>query len=162
MKSLTTIIAVSLTLAAGTAFAQQPTKTPSPPAATRPAMDHSKMGMAGMSDADREKMAAAQFAKLDTNKDGSLSKAEFAASFSMTGMQHGQMDHSRMGMAGMKSADHQKMAAAQFAKLDANKDGKLVKAEIPADHPLSAHFSMLDTNNDGSISKAEFDQHHGM
>lgn len=90
MKSLATIIAVSLTLAAGTVLAQQPTKTTSPPAATRHAMDHgkmdiqqsqmdrSKMYMAAMSAADREKRAAAQFAKFDSNKDGTISKVEFA------------------------------------------------------------------------------------
>ncbi len=181
MKMLATIVAVSLTLATGTVLAQQPTKAATPPVAKQQAMDHSKMDMqhdqmdhskmdmADMSPADRDKMAAAQFAKFDGNKDGNLSKAEFAKLFAMTGMQNGhmdsktgQMDHGKMGMSGMDSADHQKMAADQFAKLDANKDGKLTKSEIPAAHPLSAHFSMLDSNKDGSISKTEFAQHHGM
>lgn len=181
MKMLATIVAVSLTLAAGTVLAQQPTKAATPPVAEQQPMDHSKMDMhqgqmdhskmdmSGMSAADREKMAAAQFARFDANKDGSLSKAEFAKLFSMMGMQNGhmgsrngQMGHGKMGMSGMDSADHQKMAADEFAKLDTNKDGKLAKSEIPAAHPLSAHFSMLDANRDGSISQAEFAQHHGM
>ena len=65
-------------------------------------------------------------------------------------------------MAGAKPAARQKMAAGEFVKLDANKDGKLSKTEVPAEHPLSAHFDMLDTDKDGSVSKAELDQHHGM
>lgn len=53
-------------------------------------------------------------------------------------------------------------ADAEFAQLDANKDGKLSKAEIPAKHRLAAHFGMLDTDKNGSLSQAEFAKHHGM
>src|SRR5690606_5330565 len=119
------------------------------------AMDHGKMDMPHMTPADHEKMAMEQFAKLDSNHDGMLSKAEFAKLHAMMGMQHrsmdhGKMDHSKMDMqhgkmdmSGMKSPEHQKMAAEEFAKLDKNKDGKLSKAEIPAQHPMYAHFDML-------------------
>ncbi len=179
MKSLTSLITVSLMLATGSVIAQEPVKGTAPPAANPQAMDHGKMGMSGMSEADHQKMAMAQFAKLDTNNDGSLSKTEFAKHHAMMGMQHGsmghgmmdmqhgrmdhsKMDHSKMEMAGMKAVDHQKMAAEQFATLDKNQDGKLSKGEIPADHPLAAHFGMLDANKDGSVSKAEFATHHGM
>jgi hypothetical protein len=51
---------------------------------------------------------------------------------------------------------HSKMAAADFASLDKNKDGKISRDEVPADSPLAAHFAMLDTDKDGSLSKAEF------
>lgn len=162
-------------LAAGTVLAHEPKAPATPPQA----MEHSKMDMSHMTPADHEKMAMAQFAKLDTNNDGMLSKAEFAKLHAMMVMQHGSMDHGKMDhskmamqhdkmdhgmkhMAGMKSSDHQKMAAEEFAKLDKNKDGKLSKAEIPAQHPLSAHFDMLDGNKNGSISKDEFTLHHGM
>ena len=162
MKSLTSFLAVSLMLAAGTVLAHEQKTSQTPPAATPQAMDHGKMDMSHMTPADHEKMATAQFAKLDTNNDGVLSKAEFAKLRAMMGMQHGAMDHSKMDMSGMKSPDHQKMAAGEFAKLDKNKDGKLSKAEIPSQHPLYAHFDMLDGNKDGSVSKDEFTQHHDM
>jgi len=179
MKSLTSFLAVSLMLAAGTVLAHEQKTSQTPPAATPQAMGHGKMDMSHMTPADHEKMATAQFAKLDTNNDGVLSKAEFAKLHVMMGMQHGamdhdnmdhskmamqhdKMDHSKMDMSGMKSPDHQTMAAGEFAKLDKNKDGKLSKAEIPAQHPLYAHFDMLDGNKDGSVSKDEFTTHHGM
>ena len=201
MKSLSTLLTVSLLLSAGTVLAQKAPQAP--PVATPHAMDHGKMDMSKMTPADHEKMATAQFAKLDTNNDGMLSKAEFAKLHAMMGMQHGamvhgkmdhskmamqhdkmdhskmamqhdkmdhskmamqqdKMDHSKMDMSGMKSAEHQKMAAEEFAKLDKNKDGKLSKVEIPAQHPMYAHFDMLDGNKDGSVSKDEFTTHHGM
>ena len=174
MKSLTSLITISLMLATGTVLAHEPVKGAAPPAATPQAMDHSKMdmqqggmdhcmmNMSGKKSADHQKMAAAQFAKLDANKDGSLSKAEFANHHTMMGMQNGKMDHCKMGMSGMKPAEHQKMATDEFAKLDNNKDGKLAKTEIAAGHPLAAHFGMLDTDKDDTLSKAEFVKHHGM
>lgn len=79
------------------------------------------------------------------------------------------MDHSKMDMAnhgkkdhGAMSADHAKMAEAEFAKLDTNKDGMIAKSEIPAKDSLMAHFGMLDTDKDGSLSKAEFAKHHSL
>ncbi|MEO5827807.1 MAG: EF-hand domain-containing protein [Luteimonas sp.] len=184
MKSLTSLLTVSLMLATGAVLADEPKAPQATPAAAPQAMDHSKMDMSHMTPADHEKMAMAKFAKLDTNNDGMLSKAEFAKLHAMMGMQHGsmdqgkmdhsmmdkqhgkmdhsKMDHGKMGMSGMKSPDHQKMAAEEFAKLDTNKDGKLSKTEIPATHPMSAHFDMLDGNKDGSVSKDEFTKHHGM
>jgi hypothetical protein len=58
--------------------------------------------------------------------------------------------------------DHSKMAAADFASLVKNKDGKITRDEVPADSPLARHFAMLDTEKDGSLSKAEFDKLHSM
>lgn len=76
--------------------------------------------------------------------------------------QQDQMDHSNMDMASKKPVDHRKMAADEFANLDSNKDGKLDKAEIPAEGPLADHFGMLDADKDGSLSKTEFAKHHEM
>lgn len=192
MKLFPSLLAASLLLAIGSASAHEPSKTTDQPTAMQ-GMDHSKMGMSKMTPADHQKMAAAAFVKLDsnkdgklvkaeiaaphplaahfamldTNKDGALSKAEFAKHHAMMGKSHGQMDHSKMDHGKMDHgkmtpADHQKMANAEFVKLDANQDGKLVKAEIAVGHPLSAHFGMLDSNKDGSLSKVEFAKHHGM
>lgn len=42
------------------------------------------------------------------------------------------------------------------AKLDANKDGKITKAEAKSHKELSAKFSSLDTNKDGNLDSGEF------
>lgn len=157
MKTISAVFTLSLVLAAGTSFAADPPKPTNKPAAMQ-SMDHSKMDMSGKKPADHRKMADDAFVKLDTNKDGSLSKAEFAKHHEMMGMMHGDMS---MGH-GKMSGDHHKMAGDQFASLDKNRDGSLSKSEIPAKHPLAMHFDMLDSNKDGSLSKAEFDKHHGM
>jgi EF hand domain-containing protein len=67
-------------------------------------------------------------------------------------MSHGQMNH------GQKTPDTTDGA---FTKLDANKDGKLSKAEMAKDS-MAAHFSMLDANKDGSLTPAEYASMHGM
>lgn len=58
-------------------------------------------------------------------------------------------------------AQAQTHAAEMFAKLDANKDGKLDAADRAAQRAemQAKGFERLDANKDGSISKAEWDQH---
>lgn len=70
------------------------------------------------------------------------------------------MDHSKMDMS-HGQMDHSQMTGDAFAKLDANKDGKLSKSEMAKD-PKAAHFSMLDTDKNGSLSRAEFAKASGM
>lgn len=67
-------------------------------------------------------------------------------------MSHGQMDHGHM--TGAKGYD-------AFARLDANKDGKLSRAEMAKD-PKAAHFGMLDADKDGNLSPAEYANAKGM
>lgn len=81
-----------------------------------------------------------------------------------------QMDHhgkERMKHDGAshQAADHAKHAtttpsagSGTFAKLDANKDGKLSKVEM-AKHPMAAHFPMLDTDKSGYLSPQEAAAH---
>lgn len=58
--------------------------------------------------------------------------------------QQGHMDHAKMdGKTG------------EFAALDANKDGKLSKAEL-AKHKLGPHFGMLDADKNGTLRPTEF------
>lgn len=76
---------------------------------------------------------------------------------------HGMMmkTHSRAEVAGHVQA--------MFAKIDANRDGSITKAEADAmhgkrhekmgDHHARA-FEQVDTNRDGGISRAEWDAHH--
>lgn len=54
------------------------------------------------------------------------------------------------------------MSAAEFGRLDADKNGQLSRAELPKDHKLAAHFGMLDTDKTGTLSAAEFAQGSGM
>ncbi|WP_374525764.1 EF-hand domain-containing protein [Sphingopyxis sp.] len=58
-------------------------------------------------------------------------------------------------------AEAQAHAAERFAKMDANKDGKLDASDRAARHAemQAKMFDRLDANKDGSISKAEWDQH---
>ena len=134
-------------------------------------MDHSAMKMPATPEA-RAKMANTMFDKIDTNKNGSLSREEFVAHHRTMSMEHGgmQMDHhgkERMKHDGAshQAADHAKHAATTpsagsgaFAKLDANKDGKLSKVEM-AKHPMAAHFPMLDTDKSGYLSPQEAAAH---
>ncbi len=43
-----------------------------------------------------------------------------------------------------------------FDALDADKDGYLVKTDLPAKHPLVEHFAMADANRDGRLDRSEF------
>lgn len=58
------------------------------------------------------------------------------------------------------------MVKEHFAKVDANGDGFIVKAEADAARDKmmgdmrDRHFKAMDTNGDGSISRAEFDARH--
>jgi Ca2+-binding EF-hand superfamily protein len=79
---------------------------------------------------------AAEFTKLDTNKDNQLSPAEF------------------MAAAAIPPAAPA-TGAGILAQLDKNKDGKISADEYRA--PILARFDALDTNKDGTISQAERD-----
>ena len=46
--------------------------------------------------------------------------------------------------------------AAEFAKLDKNKDGMLDKSEAILEPRLLANFDAADTNKDGKVDKAEW------
>src|SRR3546814_16239011 len=58
-------------------------------------------------------------------------------------------------------AEVQSKAAEMFARLDANKDGKLDAADRAAKRAerQAKRFARLDADGDGSISKAEWEQH---
>ncbi len=83
--------------------------------------------------------------KLDTDKDGRISRAEFSAG--------------------------QAKSAERFDQLDANKDGYIDRAdrELRARQRTDAWFAKADTDKDGKLSRAEIDayrsqrmEHHGM
>ena len=76
------------------------------------------------------------FAKLDSNNDGSISRAEF---------------DEKASLPTIKGADEK--AAANLGRFDADKDGAITPAEFRA--PTLANFDKLDSNKDGTLSVAE-------
>lgn len=65
-------------------------------------------------------------------------------------------DHAAAKNGQTQPHDMAAMSAAEFAKLDADKNGQLGRAEFPKEHKLTAHFDMLDTDKNGTLSAAEF------
>ncbi len=43
-----------------------------------------------------------------------------------------------------------------FESLDANRDGSIVRSEVPSTHELSTLFASLDIDGDQKLSRAEF------
>jgi len=76
------------------------------------------------------------FAKLDTNGDGSISKAEFEA---------------RAPLPAVKDATE--MANSNLGRFDADKDGAITQEEFRT--PTLTNFDKLDKNKDGTLSVAE-------
>lgn len=102
--------------------------------------------------------AAERFSQIDTNKDGKISLAELTASRErwLT-----KVDANKDGVATPAEIDsafqagratHQKM---RFEREDANKDGRLTRAETRLP---SAWFETADANKDGALTLAEFTQ----
>lgn len=116
MKQTATLLALSLLLVAGDAIAADPPKTTTQPEEAMDhsqmqhgQMDHSKMNMSGEKSVDHQKMAADEFAVLDKNKDGKLSKAELAKDSPIR---------------------------PHFEMLDADKNGSLSSKEFAAHHGM--------------------------
>ena len=140
---------------------------------TRAEFDAYRAKMQADRTARRAAHRAEMFSRLDTNKDGQISQAEFAArpdrgpdgqSGETRGDMHGGMRGGGMhhrgghggfgrGWAGFGGPNGEQRAAAFFASMDANKDGRITLAEAMA-KPL-AMFDKADTNHDGTISPEE-------
>ena len=109
------------------------------------------------------------FDKLDGNKDGAISREEFAAARPGPGSADGdhgpgmgapdggerRMGHSERhggmgrGHGGMMGA----MGMHMLGMADANKDGAVTQAEFTT--ALLAHFDKADTNKDGTVTREE-------
>lgn len=130
-------------------------------------LDVNQDGM--VNQADRDAKRAARFDRMDANKDGSISRDEFAA-----GHRGGMGGHQRGGHAGMNHEGGPEMAGEMnhgkhggkhgrrggmrmgmmmMHMADANKDGSVSRAEYDAG--VTQHFDMVDTNRDGTITKPE-------
>ena len=85
------------------------------------------------------------FTKLDTDKDGFISKNELAKS-------------SKFDKKNKRSNDRKERPSIEglLAEMDTNKDGKLSKDEVKG--PLADDFSKIDSNKDGFLSKEELEK----
>jgi Ca2+-binding EF-hand superfamily protein len=107
-------------------------------------------------------------ARLDTDKDGRISRAEFAVM--ETRIAEWKARHAeRAGKAGAKQPGHR--GPLDFAAVDANRDGYLVRAELRAHHErmrpqyeaarkarFDGKFAAADLNKDGKLGRVEAEQ----
>lgn len=91
------------------------------------------------------------FAQLDTNKDGKVTRQE-AQVAKVTRFKA--LDTNRDGVVTEQEAvqARQKRGAERFAKMDANKDGRLSKTEVKMP---DQRFQKLDVNKDGTLTQNE-------
>ena len=152
MKKTSSIISatVAMTLIPAGAFAQQAAPKPVPRATFTATME----GQFRAIDANKDniltsaeitagqqaqgatmiqRQTEAMFARLDTNKDGSISRAEFAKI--------------------ANTASVKANPAGMIAQMDSSKDGKISLAEFRA--AAQASFDMLDSNKDGVVGPDE-------
>jgi len=126
------LLAACLAMTCGAAFAQM-----APP---DPDLDHDGKVTLSEFKAMEARREARMFARLDTNKDGKISQAEFDAA---PRREHQAGETPRP--AGMRGRF--------FQMMDANGDGVVTKAEMEA--AGQRRFDMADTNHDGWLSKGE-------
>lgn len=150
-------------LMGGVAFAQDATTTPAPdapqagdmgPGAMGPGAMGQGMGMPPMFD----------FATLDADKDGKITKAEMeaakAARFAaMDSNSDGKVSAEEMTAARekMRAERQATMMTRMIAKFDTDGDGMLSATEMPTPPNGDAMFDRIDTDKDGAISQAEAD-----
>ena len=87
------------------------------------------------------------FARLDTNKDGKISRDEFAAF---------RESNAKVDAKATKAG---KRGERLFARFDKDKDGSLSRAE--ANDVLAWRFKRMDTNHDGVLTLEELQAKHG-
>jgi Ca2+-binding EF-hand superfamily protein len=102
------------------------------------AMDADKDGK--VTKAEIEAFKAVRFAQADANKDGSLSPEEMSAAHDSMMAQH--------------KADRE---AKMFKRMDKDGNGLISQDEMPSPPNADKMFDRMDTDGDGAISQAELD-----
>jgi Ca2+-binding EF-hand superfamily protein len=119
-----------------------------------------------------ERMVANFLARMDTDKDGKISRAEaknrLAANFDLLDTnKDGFLDREELrraaerfragtvGAAGQNRPANPEADGPDFDSLDLNADGRLTRAELKST-PFAAVFDEIDTNRDGKIDPKEF------
>lgn len=124
---------------------------------TRAEADAARTAMKAKWEARRAERADARFAQMDTDKNGQVSKAEYdnARAARKTKWEEAKADGKRPhhGMHGMRGSHGGRDGGDLFARMDANKDGKVTLAEAEA-WPL-AMFDKADANKDGVVTPEE-------
>jgi Ca2+-binding EF-hand superfamily protein len=116
-----------------------------------------KDGNGALSIAEVRAGAQVMFAKVDTNKDGSLSQDEMRAHHRMMAGAHGRGGHH--GDHGPPPGDGAPPRGERGPmNMDTNGDGAISLAE--AQSTLEGHFARADANRDGSVTREEMETAH--
>jgi len=112
---------------------------------------------------DRAGNRAAMFDRLDANRDGSISRAEFTAAPAPQERRLARNGNKADGGRTMGAMHQGKrmgigLGGAMFDMADANRDGRVTMAE--ATTAAYRHFDMADANRDGQITREERMQMH--
>jgi len=100
----------------------------------------------------------ARHMQLDTNGDGAIDRAE-AAAMPRLAERFDRMDKDGNGRLEAGELRHRHRAHQRgegMAKLDADKDGRISKAEAAAEPKFAGRFAKMDVNGDGFVDRADF------
>jgi Ca2+-binding EF-hand superfamily protein len=176
MKRNAMLVAVALAFASGAALAQS-----APPAGAdrspRMHLDADGDNRISREEAANHPRLAAEFDRIDTDRDGFLSRNEMRAAHGARGKGRSKLDVNGDGYISRDEASSAPRLAQQFDQLDTDKDGLLSQAEMRAgwearrgergfgphhgqgpNHAQGPHHARgahLDVNGDGYISREE-------
>ncbi len=103
--------------------------------------------------ADRDARASQRFDRLDTDRNGAISRDEFAARGERGGPDARTADGA--GTEKKRGGRGHRGGMMMLRMADADNDGSVTRAEFDA--AVKAHFAEVDTDSDGSITKEERD-----
>ena len=137
---LAALIASTLALTAGAAMAR--------PGDYGPHCDTNGDGKISREEAQTMPRLAQEFDRLDTNKDGFLTRDEMPR-----GHYRGQGGHYS------GPGNHFRGQGGGFNRLDTDGDGRISREEAKANPQLSQNFDLIDANKDGYIDRSEMFRH---